>query len=170
MIYIINAVEKGKDRHDNGTLTIVLQLLNENVNAVEACKAASREYVSTPEGIEKYTLIRSAKENFNWASFIEYVPNSICRRHDIIKLDRNLADIEVDQEESLVEAPVLHIHHIKWDADSGDKGLPSEYDIPLSILLRKGETLDDVTLRALYTRASGYLSAIYGHQIFNYEV
>ena len=41
--------------------------------------------------------------NFNYGDFEAYVPNSICEKHGIHKIDANMTDIEVNFDTDLVD-------------------------------------------------------------------
>ena len=63
------------------------------------CKACT-EYCQTEEGKKLYI---GNCHNFNYGDFEAYVPNSICEKHGIHKIDSNMTDIEVNFDTDLVD-------------------------------------------------------------------
>lgn len=164
-IYTITAVENNGKGYS--VVLISLKILKEGIDAVEACKAAAREYVATQEGVNVYGLKR---ESFNWTDFNTFVPNSVCEKYGFIKLDTAQPDRAVNCTVQLVDEPTFHIENIQWDTDGEEMKLPTEYDLPLSWLMDRGERYETVDVEELKDRATNYLSDEFGFCIFGLNV
>lgn len=75
-------------------------------DVLAAIEAACTEYIKTEEGA------RICDKNcgfFNWGDFVDYVPDSICLKHGITKMDGTDAEIisGVDFNEQLVSEDAL---------------------------------------------------------------
>lgn len=80
-----------------------IQLLQLNVCSAEldirkAIRDASREYCKSKTG----KLITNSDKDFTYEDFVEYVPNSICRKYGFQKLQSLETDIVVDYHGTVV--------------------------------------------------------------------
>lgn len=158
MKYTITATEH--DGFDTRTLIINLDVFKEDIDIIEACKEATREFTATDDGFNTY--INNCK-CFNWADFEMYVPNDICEKYGFRKIDSNVTNIDVNWDEQLIDEPTFFISDIEWDTDDEEvEDLPKDYYIPLSELLYDNESLDDVNIEELEDRIANYLSDKFG--------
>lgn len=63
--------------------------VKDGVDFKKAAKDASREYCLTEEGKRTF---EGNYRYFNWEDFDTYVPNSICEKYGIKKLESNIAE------------------------------------------------------------------------------
>lgn len=166
MRYTITATDR--DGFETYTTVINLDVFRKDVDIVEACKEAAREYVSTKEGLQVYI---EHCEWFNWADFDVYVPNKICEKYGFRKIDSDAVNIDVILDEQLAE-PTFLVTNIQWDADTEDDdvNLPRSYYIPISELLLNGEELEDVDTEAVKDRVADYLSDTFGFCVFGMSI
>ena len=158
MNYVITAIEQ--DGFDYRTLNIELEILDESIDVIEACKEAAREFVATEEGLKTYL---SNCECFNWADFELYVPNEICERHGFRKIDTETSNAQVNWDEQLTDEPTFLITNIQWDTDGEEvEDLPESYYLPFTDLLDDDEGLGDVSVEELKDRVAHYLSDQFG--------
>ena len=101
MKYTITATEH--DGFDTRTLVINLEVFKEDIDVIEACKEAAREFTATNDGLGTYI---SNCECFNWADFEMYVPNDICEKYGFRKINSDVANIDVNWDEQLIDEPV----------------------------------------------------------------
>jgi hypothetical protein len=92
----ITAVER--DGFDIRVLTISLNV-EEGVDLKDAIQKASIEFCQTEEGRKIYEYNYQA---FNLADFEMHVPNSICQKYGIEKLDSITMEEDMDWDEQLV--------------------------------------------------------------------
>lgn len=85
-------------------VTVIVLDANDNIDVVEAIKAACKEYCQTEEG--KQTYIGNC-DCFNWGDFDAYVPNSICEHHGIRKVDTCISEIRNFNEQLVEEFDVF---------------------------------------------------------------
>lgn len=165
-----------QDGLETRSITIDLEILDESIDVVEACKEAAREYVATQEGLKTFLYNCSA---FNWGDFASEVPNEICEKHGFRKIDTDTETIDVYFDEQLVDEPTFLVTDIEWDVDEEeDNGyeddeplnLPTEYYLPLCELLDDGENIGDVDIEELKDRIADYLSDNYGFCIRGFAV
>ncbi len=162
MNYVITAIER--DGFNFRTLNITLEIIDESINVLEACKEAVREYVTTEEGLKTYL---GNCERFNWADFESYVPNEICERHGFRKINTGASRAEVNWDEELIGEPTFLITDIQWDTDGEEReDLPESCHLPLRDLLDDDEGLGDVSVEELKDRVADYLSDQFGFCIF----
>ena len=158
MKYTITATEH--DGLDTRTLVINLDVFKENIDVVEACKEATREFVATTDGLKTYI---GNCDCFNWADFEAYVPNDICEKYGFRKIDSDVANIDVNWDEQLIDEPTFLVTDIQWDTDGEEiDDLPTEYYIPFSDLMYEDEDLGDVDIDELEDRVADYLSDQFG--------
>ena len=166
MNFVITAIEN--DGLDSRILSIALEVLDESIDVIEACKEAAREYVTTEEGLKTYI---GNCDCFNWADFEMYVPNEICERHGFRKLHTETSNAEVNWDEQLTDEPTFLIKDIQWDTDGEDiDDLPDAYYIPFSELMDEDEALGDIDVNDLKDRIADYLSDKFGWCIFGFVV
>ncbi len=97
MIKTITAVEH--DGLDIRTITAAFNIPTADFDIISAVKAASNEYINTEDG--KKTLEHNGG-CFNFADFLAYVPEEICKKHDF-NLDAEYDNILIDWDESLID-------------------------------------------------------------------
>lgn len=89
------------DRDELNVKTMVLTLdVEEGINVIEAVRKACTEYCKTEEGRKTYI---GNCDNFNWGDFEAYVPNDICGKYGIRKIDSFMCEDELDFNEQLVD-------------------------------------------------------------------
>lgn len=86
------------DGFDTTTLVMVVEVAD-GVCFEQAAKLASAEYCSIKEGMLTY---EGNCNCFNWGDFDTYVPNSICEKYGIRKIQSNVAG-EFNFDQQLVE-------------------------------------------------------------------
>lgn len=72
----------------------------ENVDVLEAIKKSCDEYCKTEDGKETYIGNCNC---FNYGDFDAYVPNSICEKYGIRKINSDLVQLYVNFDEQLVD-------------------------------------------------------------------
>lgn len=78
-------VATDKDGLDVRTLTITLDVFNNDIDVEKAVIDACTEYCKTEEG--RWTYCECNCFNFNWGDFTTYVPNEICEKHGFKIID-----------------------------------------------------------------------------------
>ena len=98
----VNIVAVERDGRHQRIITIALQVLDKMTeeDVKDAICKACTEYCQTEEGKKLYI---GNCHNFNYGDFEAYVPNSICEKHGIHKIDSNMTDIEVNFDTDLVD-------------------------------------------------------------------
>ena len=158
MTHIITAIKQ--DGLETKILNITLETNDENIDIINACKEATREYIATEEGLNIYT---HNCECFNWADFEMYVPNEICEHHGFSKLHTETYNTQVDWNEQLIDEPTFYITNIQWDTDEEEiDSLPESYTIPFSELINENETIENISIEELKDRITDYLSDQFG--------
>lgn len=86
-----------------GKLTVIgIRTSLSDDELLAAIKAASQEYLETPEG--RWTWEYNC-HNFNYGDFDLNVPNKICRKHGFMKLDSSPDLLDLDFNEQLAGLP-----------------------------------------------------------------
>jgi hypothetical protein len=99
MVYLLTVNDIGGN-HGLGVTTMVLAIeADEGVNVREAIKDACKEYCQTEEGKATY---EGNCCSFNWGDFEAYVPNTICEKYGIKKIDSYTQEEDIDFNEQLV--------------------------------------------------------------------
>lgn len=101
---VLNAIDYNVDNHglNHNVINIILYVRNDMTldDVITAIKKASTEYCLTNEG--KQTYIGNC-HCFNFGDFDTYVPNTICEKYGIKKIDSNTTFGIVDFNTELVE-------------------------------------------------------------------
>lgn len=97
------------------TYTFHLLKANDSINVTEAVKAACTEYCSTPEGRKTF---EGNCDNFNWGDFDAYVPNEICEKYGIRKVDSFAEQINASFDEMLVNESEIYPELVDRGEDS----------------------------------------------------
>ena len=85
-------------------LVIVLEV-EQGVDIEKAIMEACKEYCQTKEGQQTY---ENNCNSFNWGDFDTYVPNEICEKYGIKKIQTNVAQ-EFDFNQQLIDEDELVI-------------------------------------------------------------
>lgn len=168
--YVITAIEN--DGRGYCTLTIVIEVLKDGLNVIEACMNAAREYTVTENGYKDY--IRNNR-HFDWGDFVDCVPNEICEKHGIRVVRTTHADVNVDNLDQLVDEPAFHVEDIQWDTDgdtelAADLKLPKDIDVPVSSLLYDKEDMKRIDIEEVKERVVDWLSDQFGFCIYGCSI
>ena len=172
--FTITAIER--DGLSTRVLTIMLDLLEEDIDIMSAIKEATREYILyTDEGRRTYAY---NCHQFNWADFDANVPNEICEKHGFRKVDSAINNVDVDWDAQLMDEPSLRVTNIQWDTSEDNEparspeelNLPTECIIPFRELVYDEESTDVVDVNDLKDRVPDYLSDEYGFCIFGCDI
>jgi hypothetical protein len=97
MVKIIPVV----DRDGLNVKVMILSLdVDKGVDVYKAVEAACTEYCKTEEGKRTY---EGNCNSFNWGDFETYVPDEICRKHGVRKIDSFMCEDEIDFNQQLVD-------------------------------------------------------------------
>lgn len=159
MIVVIRILESEKAPW-KGHSNIILDVFKADVNYRDACKAALKEYLETPEGANFfYKKKNDWNIRFSWRD-VKRIPNEICERHGFRKI-QEVDEHIVSDADSLIEGTFL-ISNIKWDAGgdgpSSENCNPEEYqkvEVPFEDLLEtildtsEGNRAEDYSIKKL---------------------
>ena len=154
------------DGFDVTNLVMVMEvnpmLVKDKSDFKRAVMAACKEYCLTEEGKKVY---ERNLNNFNWGEFDTYVPNDICEKYGIRKVQSNVSgefifDQQlVSEDEIFPEIEQVRATNIMWNVDEDEDGseLPTTVIIPDEYILGSEYDKD-----SLSEAVSDWLSDEYG--------
>ena len=78
---------------------VVVEHGDDDFDVTAAIKAASTEFIATPEGT---ALLEKSSGKFNYGIFLEEMPDALCEKHGFALVDTFTTDLIVNHDDSLL--------------------------------------------------------------------
>lgn len=135
-----------KNRPHEGVYNIYLDVFGENVDILDACHKAVKEYIETEKGGDFFC---ETLWEFTWED-IEKIPDEICEHYGFRKVYTESVDVPANK--NMIEGKFT-VSEILWDTSEAEgdvkpEDIPDTVEIPFSELISEEDC--DVDGRPLY--------------------